>query len=405
MDTKFLIPEESVHQFRKLVEKLNRRAVRVGAPPIICKITEGLTKEVTFHLTDGFEQDKGTVYLAPAAEVELTFEVLKLGEWNVVAKIDHEMSVPVMSVLPGNTAPHQYNNAEPYCDHCNKMRRRNSTYVLQDQKDVTSYRQIGRQCLREYTGVDPGIVLAVLALRDTIYEDINENGNDGDYSWNGYKGPVLIDIKRILEASFQVIKAIGYVSRKAADTYNEKADRGVLEPTSSVLSTVFFGTSKEATRIRTEIRQIEVDNIAELVTTWIDALPSSEYADTLKQLVKAEKVKPKYFGYLASAVAGYQKMLNQHAEKAARPVSNYVGNIGERIELTGKIISLRYLDGAFGVTTLVMIVDTAGNVYKWFASVRIQYEVNDEIHIKGSVKAHEEYNNRKETMLTRCKFL
>jgi hypothetical protein len=47
--------------------------------------------------------------------------------------------------------------------------------------------------------------------------------------------------------------------------------------------------------------------------------------------------------------------------------------------------------------------DDKGNQFKWFASKYSGMEVGKTYKIRGTVKAHDEYQGRKQTALTRCK--
>ena len=50
--------------------------------------------------------------------------------------------------------------------------------------------------------------------------------------------------------------------------------------------------------------------------------------------------------------------------------------------------------------------DSEGNKYKWFCSyVSNDFKKGNVLKLKGTVKAHEEYQGCKNTALTRCKIL
>ena len=91
---------------------------------------------------------------------------------------------------------------------------------------------------------------------------------------------------------------------------------------------------------------------------------------------------------------------NRERQNAA---SEWVGDIKERIEIAGRVEFVRDFDGAYGVTTLIKWRDDAGNVCAWFASGCWDVAKGDRIAGKGTVKKHDEYQDTKQTVFTRCK--
>ena len=110
------------------------------------------------------------------------------------------------------------------------------------------------------------------------------------------------------------------------------------------------------------------------------------------------------------------------AEEAARKaISQYVGQIGERLEMTLTLKFSAHFEvpsfAGFGTDTMYVhnLVDDNGNVFVWKTSKGIytangDYTYNvaekgDKVRIKGTVKNHSEYKDEKQTELTRCKTL
>lgn len=108
------------------------------------------------------------------------------------------------------------------------------------------------------------------------------------------------------------------------------------------------------------------------------------------------------------------------AEEAARKaISQYVGKVGERLELTLTVKFSAHFEvpayGGFGTDTMYVhnMVDDNGNVFVWKTSTTLykkladgSYQVaekGDKVVIKGTIKNHSEYKDEKQTELTRCK--
>lgn len=81
--------------------------------------------------------------------------------------------------------------------------------------------------------------------------------------------------------------------------------------------------------------------------------------------------------------------------------SEFVGEIGDRVELWLTVDKAVALDGYYGTSTLHQMHDDAGNVYVWTTSSK-SWTVGSEHHIKGTIKDHKVYHNEHQTYLTRC---
>jgi hypothetical protein len=82
--------------------------------------------------------------------------------------------------------------------------------------------------------------------------------------------------------------------------------------------------------------------------------------------------------------------------------SEYIGAIGDRLELEVTITGNFKVENGFGGTTTIHTMeDLDGNVYMWATSSK-NWAVGEEKLIRGTVKEHRIYKNVKQTVLTRC---
>lgn len=81
--------------------------------------------------------------------------------------------------------------------------------------------------------------------------------------------------------------------------------------------------------------------------------------------------------------------------------SEYVGSIGERLELFLTVERVIELDNNFGRSSMHIFKDDCGNSYVWTTASKT-WPVGSEHHIKGTVKDHRKYRNQCQTILTRC---
>lgn len=82
--------------------------------------------------------------------------------------------------------------------------------------------------------------------------------------------------------------------------------------------------------------------------------------------------------------------------------SDYIGNIGDRLELNVNIFSIQTVDTSYGKKAIYLMEDEQGNVFKWFTSIRKDWFLNSIKTIRGTVKELKKENGIKITVLTRC---
>jgi hypothetical protein len=90
---------------------------------------------------------------------------------------------------------------------------------------------------------------------------------------------------------------------------------------------------------------------------------------------------------------------------SGKPPSKHLGAKTERLIFKAlKICKTREINGAFGLSTLVLFEDADGNDLKAFIKGTVPFVAGDFVKGKGTVKEHEVYEGRAVTVLMRCKF-
>ena len=109
--------------------------------------------------------------------------------------------------------------------------------------------------------------------------------------------------------------------------------------------------------------------------------------------------------------------------KAEKAISQHVGNIGDKIDLEVEYVKTGHFEvksfSGFGTETMYVhtFKDADGNKLTWKTTTdNFAWEYNketnefdrvvntgDKVHLKGTIKEHNEYKDEKQTALTRCK--
>ena len=82
--------------------------------------------------------------------------------------------------------------------------------------------------------------------------------------------------------------------------------------------------------------------------------------------------------------------------------SEYVGEIGERLDLYITIEKVIKFDNDYGHSTMYLMRDDCGNAFVWNTSSVKDWKEGEERHIRGTVKAFKEFRHDKQTVLSRC---
>lgn len=96
-------------------------------------------------------------------------------------------------------------------------------------------------------------------------------------------------------------------------------------------------------------------------------------------------------------------------EHVEENTSEWIGVINSRIKFVAKIIDKRPVETAFGVSYLVTLKTLDGDIIKYWNSIyedlgngsRKYAEIGDTVEFMAGVKAHVEFNQRRETMISR----
>lgn len=108
----------------------------------------------------------------------------------------------------------------------------------------------------------------------------------------------------------------------------------------------------------------------------------------------------------AAPLINWKTMDECHAEfEVEEDESEWVGTVGERIEVTLHIDRVMTFSGKFGASNIILMSDENGNKYKW--STQKSYEEGKDVTFKATIKEHAEYTDKvgittKQTVLTRC---
>jgi hypothetical protein len=96
-------------------------------------------------------------------------------------------------------------------------------------------------------------------------------------------------------------------------------------------------------------------------------------------------------------------MENLREQEKILKVNEHTGTIKERKDFNVTVRSVRVFDGHYGNTYKHTFLDDQGHTLIWWASSEQDFKPGEQYTIKATVKEHDEYNNWKQTIITRVK--
>ena len=355
-----------------------------------CKFTytfgETYIKQVPVWTMHDGERIKTDTENVEVCDLEIdSDELIRCGKNRVLAKIEHYENANIVNGYDRESHP-EWATIKPHCDHCGRNRVKTVTFMVR--RETGEIKQVGRTCLKDYTGIDPQMI-GFLADIESICYDADA---DRYYDPERVASVKLISTEEAIAFGCDVIKEQGYI----------KSDRP--------------GSNKEALTIRIASRKEPTEEGEAKATEILNILKGMTQEEAIQRDLQNEWamatngwIKPSHLGYIAYLpikIENYLKRLEEEKERANRheqeKASEYVGEIGQKLEIEineGKLVTS--WETAYGYTYLYKFIGNDGNVYVWFASTVISKDGYRKL--KGTVKAHNERDGVKQTVLTRCR--
>jgi len=389
MDT-YTIPDQNLGKLELHITRLARKAAKLGFEPPVLKVLGSRFIEITL---DDAARTKVT---RKVHDVQVQGQAPRIEGWDLIAIIDHfssgERGRNILRQLPHLVEielPITFRTDEPRCDHCKLERNRHNTFALHN--EAGEWMLVGSNCLRDFLGHKSPDALA------NFYQHLFDLLHDAqDEGWGGGSGTSYIELQSYLARTAAAIEQYGWVSRKraneevlqaTADLVNDPAGKITVNPEHSDLAKATIQWVRETLAIKESLNDYEWNLVAACAEDYIHL---------------------RNIGLAASAIVAYKRAMNLIAEREAqaqRPPSEYVGEIKQRIEIDLKVIRRIDIETDYGrygsMLRITVMEDETGNILVWKTGSATLDE-GESYRIKGTIKAHEEYDGRKQTILTRC---
>lgn len=391
----YKIPAANLQPLIKKIQKLGRRAETIGGSDIRIEVNERIEER------DPKDDKKVRVFHM----VEIIGEAPAIAGWNFLGTIQHGTGElgNIVRPIPGAVIPEDFRTAEPTCDQCHLSRRRNDTFVLQN--DEGEFKRVGRNCLGLFLGgTDPQSAAKsaeYLAFAAELGGMSELSGDDESYG-------VFYYLPEFLAWVAKEIQEHGWLGRgKAYDEGREgeaTADKAYYNMTNEDKVGKPFDAHYDTAQAAIEWVQNEVATRENL----------SDYEHNMVVICSNDGVDARGFGIAASILIAHKMDEEKKARRAEqKAISKHFGTEKKREVFELTLVGTSAWESLYGLTVLYRFEDASGNVAVWFSSDGCRGlenkigspRVGDTFKIKGTVKSHSEYEGVKQTVLTRCKVL
>lgn len=396
------IPAGNIDALRAEIDKMNRRARKLGKPVI--------------ELTElGHTDHKAKGKIARTYQVQVAGALPGISGWRLVAVINHDAAKQnIVKVLPGETLPEFYRTADAWCDHCKANRYRTDTFVLGN--GAGELKQVGRNCLADFLREGDAENIAAHWERYLHVLDICEDAESEGFL--GCRGTAMYDLADFLRATLICTRAFGWCSVSKA---NDEARCATADDAFQLVSGGAVREFNEAVNDWLEKNPWteKDDAYIQAVIVWAKSLGGeNDYLYNIGVIARAEDITRKTYRLAASMIVAYQKANeNESKQREAVAISRHFGTVGKRETFILTLEKVLPLASDYGVTHLHVFHDAAGNRAVWFGSNPLGIIVTSEtmgaafhavsdgetVKVKATVKAHEIRKGIAQTILTRCK--
>lgn len=420
----YMIPEENVENLEKKFNAAARKIRKINheLEPTMTKSNHTiiLVRKIELRPCDGRSEAtvKEIPYEARRVELKIPDEVVFAeNNWAFGGSVEPSgvegknfVNVNLSGNDLGFIVSTKYFSSNPCsCDYCKTNRKRNKTYLVVNQ-ETGEWKQLGKECLKLFvTGID----VDAIATFESFIKEAEDAASPGDEFFYNRRFK-FVKVADALALACAVYRERGYLAtRDTVGNSNDLCNKNIVQRK----LTQQYGCDSDFLNISSSVRG-EIDEITvktntaiakedvEVAVEMVKRFPDEPYYNNLKVIVENEYIPLNKLGLLVSipkAIDRYEEEKRRQEEKEKLAAeSNYLGSVGEKISVnfvSGREVAC--CETQFGLLHIYKFKDANGNAVVWKSSS--SKDIPGSGTVTGTVKAHEEYNGIKQTIILRAK--
>lgn len=400
----------------KKINRITKKCQKANVP-FIFNVGESYDKVIEIKNANG----DASHYIISLTDIEVDCQ-FKHDGWTALGLVQRKDGI-VQCYFDNASLIKEYSKTDFHCDHCKKHVHRNSVVILEHENGERKV--VGTSCVEEFTcGLSGNLVAAFADLSFELENDCEriakileaQRCSDGDdvfdidAEWSremnellGINGVPCYDVDKIVACAANIISCNGFKSSQD-DEATWKFIPDCYDHYNQFVS---------------ENDKLE----AKKAIDWIlgmseDERTQSSYIFNIYQICASGYCTMRHFGLLASLIPSYKKSEFKRIQSETKSISNYVGNVGDKFNLTLTYIKTISYETQYGVGHFHFFRDEQGNIFKWSTNSIMNYiveqtngctpiyslDIGATVKVSGRIKAHDEYRGEKQTVITRCKY-
>ena len=399
---KITLTTSLVNVFEKKLSQFQRKFSKYGQGQLIYTKSEPYIQE-----------ERGEHYGYEMVDIEVEGQY-KVGDYEFVASLDFDQNTRMNLV---KKAPDTADIPSMYitrceCDHCHSRKSSRQHTVLLRNTITGEFVQVGKTCLHDYLGKDIGNYAAFLGMFTDLEQYMDEVCSKA--SVTGARR--AYEVEEVLTQAVVDARVRGYVSRAAVQAWYEKNDlEGEYDlgcpftTTASRICTMFAEIRDDHGNLVVpeykEITEEDKQQVVDVIAYVNEHRDDSDYMRNLHILISSKWTEFNNVGLVVSAVGSYLRETKKREEQAAiseEDKSTFVGNVGDKIEVTAKPECIFSTETQYGVYHIYKFMMDK-NVIIWKTSKALSTE--KEVTIKATIKGHNEFRGVKQTEVTRARIV
>ena len=257
----------------------------------------------------------------------------RIDDWECVASIEiHPSGNIIRNINTTIEVPKRFWHTENVCEHCNTRRQRKNLYIVHNVK-TDEYRQVGKNCLLEYTdGLNAEYVASFI---DGITELEEFDG------FIGGGGEIYFDVKDVIGRAAELINKVGYFNSDAGDISTRYCVEDIMAGNYiakiDMIERRFHYYHFDNVSLKSsDFYKPETDEKVEKIIEYYKGLDAanSDFIHNIQVFLKDGCVKFRDFGYVCYLPAGYDKYIQREIARAERVkadgASKHFGEVKKR---------------------------------------------------------------------------
>lgn len=386
----YKIYEEHEERLDKKMASLQRKFNKNGATLVYKKIGEEFEPIANVDVTTG---ETTTIYRRwVVVDIDGTY---RINDWIVIGKrVCCEESNDIIAQCYNVKYAEQviaYKNTPIFCDHCKTGAKRLQSYIILNIETMETM-QVGSACLKEFLGINA-----------EIYGELYSTVEEFQKLPCGSGCRKYYDVKYIIDCAIQLVDNYGYTPSVTYDkdgipTHHE-------DSTTNAIKALMHREQlpKKYIGFKFTFNDVETENKRQSIIDFINKVDinGNGFIANAKLIINNSYVDIGKVGILAACVQ-FKISYDREQERLSKLSSEFVGNVGDKIELKGCSIKLvTSYESEYGYV-YVYRIENNGNVFIWKTSKIFDVETAT---VKGTIKGYSTYRDEKQTVLTRVKFL